>query len=66
MRNLPSRRSQASDLRPTKPTRRSLVLAAVVTLTTIASTGEAPGSRPLPLQAKQRATAGYGKAAAAL
>src|SRR5437870_3232276 len=41
--------------------RRTPVLAAIVMLTAIAPTGGAPGSSPLPPQAKQPATASYGK-----
>src|SRR5258706_10550564 len=59
MRNQPSPRSQASN--PSHAgANRPLVLAAIVTLTA-ASTGDAPGSSPLPPAAKQRVIASYGK-----
>jgi hypothetical protein len=60
MRNQPSPRSQASN--PSHAgANRPLVLAAIVTLTAVASTGDAPGSSPLPPAAKQRVIASYGK-----
>jgi hypothetical protein len=60
MRKQPSPRSQASHPGHERA-KRSLVLAAIVTLTAVAATGEAPGnSSPAP-QVKQRATANYGK-----
>src|SRR5258707_1388618 len=56
-----AQRNYRSDPNPAKPWKRSLVLAAIVTRTALASTGEAPESRQLPLEAKQRVTANYGK-----
>jgi hypothetical protein len=60
MRNQPSSRSQASD--PSRErAKRSPVLGAIVMLTAVASTGEAPGSSLRAPQARQRVTASYGK-----
>ncbi len=60
MRSQPSPRSQAID-RSHRRSQRSLALAAILTLTAVASTGEAPESSPLPPEPTQRATASYGK-----
>jgi plastocyanin len=60
MKDQPSRPTQAHDPGHRRTTW-SLVLAAIVALTAVASTGGAPGRCQLPPQAKQRPTASYGK-----
>jgi plastocyanin len=60
MRDQPSPRTQVPEPSHGR-TQRSLVLAVIVTLTAVASTGEAPRSRQLPRPAKEGGTASYGK-----
>jgi plastocyanin len=59
MRDQPSPRTRAHDPSHGRPTK-SFVLAAIVTMTAVASKGEAPGRRELTRQATERA-ASYGK-----
>jgi plastocyanin len=60
MRNQPSPRTQAHEPSQGR-TKTPLVLAAILTMTAVASTGEAPRSRQRPRQAKPQTTVSYGK-----